>query len=170
MKEILNYITSYSDFPNKGIVFKDLLGLIQEPNIFKALIDNMASNQKIKDCDAIIAIEARGFIFGSALALRTGKPMIVARKENKLPGDLITKGYKLEYGRSVLAIQKKSIEKYRNFNIVDDVLATGGTAKCLTELILSEGKEVLGYSMVAEIKSLNGRRTLERPVESQFIL
>ncbi len=164
----MNYITSYSDFPNKGIVFKDLLGLIQEPNIFKALIDNMASNQKIKDCDAIIAIEARGFIFGSAIALRSGKPMVVVRKPNKLPGELLKKKYKLEYGSNQLSIQKDSITTYQKFHIVDDVLATGGSVNCVSDLLLSEGKEVNGCSVVLEIKSLKGRNKLDMPLKSQL--
>ena len=170
MKEILNYITSYSDFPNKGIIFKDLLGLLQEPNIFRTLISNMASSQLIQDCDAIIAIEARGFIFGSAIALHSGKPMIVARKPNKLPGHLIEKEYQLEYGSNMLSIQKKSIEKFQKFNVVDDLLATGGTAKCVSDLLLSEGKEVIGYSFVIELKTLEGRKSLRSPVQSQLII
>ena len=169
MKEILEYITNYDDFPQKGIIFRDLFGILQEPNIFKGLIDKMASSQEIQDSDAILAIEARGFIFGSAIAFHSGKPMIVARKPNKLPGKLIMKKYDLEYGSNTLTIQKKSIEDFQKFSIVDDVLATGGTAKCVSELIKSAGKEVVGYSMVVEIKSLNGRNNLSAPVNSQII-
>ena len=168
MKEILKCITNYDDFPQKGINFKDLLGIIREPNIFRGLIDRMASSQEIQDSDAILAIEARGFIFGSAIAFQSGKPMIVARKPNKLPGDLILGKYDLEYGSNVLAIQRKSIENYQKFNIVDDVLATGGTAKCASDLILSVGKQITGYSMVIEIESLNGRDKLKNPVNSQI--
>ena len=170
MKEILEYITNYDDYPQKGIIFKDLFGILREPDIFRSLIDRMASSQEIKDSDAILAIEARGFIYGSAIAFHSGKPMIVARKPNKLPGKLIMKRYDLEYGSNTLTIQKKSIEKYQKFNVVDDVLATGGTAKCVTDLLLSEGKEVTGYSMVLEIKSLNGRKNLKRPVTSQLLI
>ena len=170
MKEILNYITSYDDFPVKGIIFKDLLGILREPNIFRALINKMASTQVIQDSDAILAIEARGFIFGSAIALVSNKPMIVARKTNKLPGKLIKREYELEYGKNILEIQKQSIEKYNYFCIVDDILATGGTAKCASELLLEAGKEVVGYNMVVEIKSLNGRGKLPKEVFSQILL
>ena len=107
MKEILEYITNYDDFPQKGIIFKDLLGILREPNIFRDLIDRMASNQEIQDSDAILAIESRGFIFGSAIAFHSCKPMVVARKPNKLPGELIMKKYDLEYGSNTLTIQKK---------------------------------------------------------------
>ena len=170
MKEILEYISNYDDFPQKGIIFKDLLGILREPNIFRGLIDRMASSQEIQASDAIIAIEARGFIFGSAIAFHSGKPMIVARKPNKLPGKLLMKKYDLEYGSNILTIQKESIEKYKRFSVVDDVLATGGTAKCVSDLILSAGKEILGYSMVIEIASLNGRNNLMGPVNSQVII
>ena len=112
LKEILDYITSYADFPQKGIDFKDLLGILREPKIFRGLIDSMASSQEIKDSDAILAIEARGFIFGAAIAFQTGKPMVVARKADKLPGELIMKRYALEYGSNTLAIQKESLEDY----------------------------------------------------------
>ena len=170
MKEILEYITNYDDFPQKGIIFKDLFGILREPNIFRDLIDRMASSQEIQDSDAILAIEARGFIFGSAIAFHSGKPMIVARKPNKLPGKLIMKKYDLEYGSNTLTIQKKSIESYHKFNIVDDVLATGGTAKCIYDLLTSAGKEVTGYSMVVELKQLNGRSKLIGSVNSQLLI
>ena len=170
MKEILEYITNYADYPQKGIIFKDLLGIVREPNIFRLLIDKMASTQEIRNSDAIIAIEARGFIFGSAIAFQSGKPMIVARKPNKLPGKLIMKKYNLEYGTSKLAIQQNSIERYQKFNIVDDVLATGGTAKCVSDILLSEGKDISGYSMVVELRTLKGRSKLFGPVKSQLII
>ena len=144
MKEIFKYITNYDDFPQKGINFKDLFGILREPDIFRGLIDRMASSQEIKDSDAILAIEARGFIFVSAIAFHSNKPMIVARKPNKLPGKLYMKKYDLEYGSNTLTIQKKSIEEFQRFSIVDKVLAAGGTAKYVSDIILSAGKEVVG--------------------------
>ena len=170
MKEILEYISNYDDFPQKGIIFKDLFGILREPNIFKDLIDRMASSEEIQNSDAILAIEARGFIFGSAIAFHSSKPMIVVRKPNKLPGKLIMKKYDLEYGSNTLTIQKKSIERYEKFSVVDDVLATGGTARCVSDLILSVGKQIIGYSMVVEIKSLHGRKNLNAPVNSQILV
>ncbi len=170
MEKILEYINNYADYPHKGIIFKDLLGILREPNIFRDLIDKMSSSQEIHNSDAILAIEARGFIFGSAIALQSGKPMIVARKPDKLPGELIMKKYNLEYGSNVLAIQRQSIEKYHKFNIVDDILATGGTAKCASDLLLSVGKEIMGYSMVVELEALEGRNKLNGPVKSQLLL
>ena len=170
MKEILEYITNYDNYPQKGINFKDLLGILREPYIFRDLIDRMASSQEIQNSDAILAIEARGFIFGSAIAFHSNKPMVVVRKPNKLPGELVMKKYDLEYGSNILTIQKEAIERYQKFSVVDDVLATGGTAKCVSDLISSTGKEIIGYSMVVEIKSLRGRENLESPVNSQLLI
>ena len=170
MKEIIDYITSHIDYPKEGIIFKDLLGILREPNIFRGLINKMASSQEIQESDAILAIEARGFIFGSAIAFQSNKPMIVARKPNKLPGKLIMKQYELEYGTNKLAIQQESIKKYQKFIIVDDVLATGGTAKCVSDLLKSAGKEILGYSFVVEINKLQGRKRLNNIVTSQLII
>ena len=170
MKEILEYITNYENYPQKGINFQDLLGILREPYIFRGLIDRMASSQEIQNSEAILAIEARGFIFVSAIAFHSGKPMIVVRKPNKLPGKLLMKKYDLEYGSNILSIQKKAIERYKKFSVVDDVLATGGTAKCVSDLLSVAGKEITGYSMVYEIKSLNGRKKLKSPVNSQLII
>ena len=93
MKKLKDFIATYSDFPKKGIEFKDVLGIIQEPKIFKELILKMSSSQIIKNAEAIISIDARGFIFGTAICLQASKPMIVARKPGKLPGELFKKNY-----------------------------------------------------------------------------
>ena len=109
LKKLIKFIETYKDFPDKGIEFKDVLGIIQEPKIFKELILNMSSSQIIKNAEAIISIDARGFIFGSAISLQASKPMIVARKPGKLPGEIIKQNYKLEYGVNSLSIQKLSL-------------------------------------------------------------
>ena len=106
MKKLEDLILTYKDFPKKGINFKDVLGIIQEPAVFKELILKMSSSKIIKNCDAIISIDARGFIFGSAISLQASKPMVVARKPGKLPGDIIKQNYNLEYGESSLSLQK----------------------------------------------------------------
>ena len=170
MNNLKGLIDSYKDFPKKGIEFKDILGIIQEPRIFKELILNMSSSKIIKNAEAIIAIDARGFIFGSAIALQSAKPMIVARKPGKLPGELVAKNYSLEYGENSLSIQKKALHKYKSFVIVDDLLATGGTANCVSKIIESNYKEVVGILVVAELSGLKGRLKLDFPVESYLIL
>ena len=106
---IKEFIKSYKDFPKEGIDFRDVLEIIQEPEVFNKLIIKMSSSQILKKSDAIISIDARGFIFGSAIALKSSKPMIVARKPGKLPGELETLNYNLEYGENSLSIQKSSL-------------------------------------------------------------
>ena len=170
MKKLEELIETYQDFPNKGIEFKDVLGIIQEPKIFRELILEMASSQIIKNAEAIISIDARGFIFGSAIALQAGKPMIVARKPGKLPGDLIKKDYNLEYGRNSLSVQKKALQKYNSYAIVDDLLATGGTVNCVFNLLKSNHKKTEGLLVVIELKKLAGRLKFNFPVESSIDL
>ena len=115
---------------------------------------------------AIISIDARGFIFGSAISLQASKPMLVARKPGKLPGELIKENYYLEYGNSTLSLQKESLEKFNSYAIVDDLLATGGTVNCVANLIKKNGKEVCGLVTVVELMELNGRSKFNFPVES----
>ena len=162
-------ITEHIDFPKKGIVFKDLLPLLQHPDIFTDLINNMSSSDIFKDSDAIISIDARGFIFGTAISIKLSKPMIVARKPGKLPGELITKSYELEYGINSLSIQKSAIEEYQSFVIVDDLLATGGTVTCVSDILKEAGKKINGLSVVAELGHLNAKDFLPFPVKSQMI-
>ena len=168
MKKLIELIESYKDFPNKGIEFKDVLGITQEPNIFKELILKMASSEIIKNAEAIISIDARGFIFGSAISFQASKPMIVARKPGKLPGELFKDEYNLEYGENSLYVQKKALQKYNSYAIVDDLLATGGTVNCVSKLLETNQKEVAGLLIVVELRKLGGRSKFNFPVESSL--
>ncbi len=168
MKKLIDLIETYQDYPKKGIEFKDVLGIIQEPMIFKELILKMSSSQIIKNAEAIISIDARGFIFGSAISMQASKPMIVARKPGKLPGELYKKKYSLEYGENSLTIQKKALQRYNSYAIVDDLLATGGTVNCVSKLLQSNNKEVLGLLVVVELSKLGGRSKLDFPTESSI--
>ena len=168
MKKLIELIETYKDFPSSGIEFKDVLGIIQEPEIFKELILNMSSSQIIKNAEAIISIDARGFIFGAAISLQASKPMIVARKPGKLPGELFKKNYNLEYGENSLSIQKKSLQKFNSYAIVDDLLATGGTVNCVSNLLEDNNKEVKGLLVVVELLKLEGRLKLNFPIESSI--
>ena len=169
IKGLNELIDTYKDFPKKGIEFKDVLGIIQDPKVFKELILKMSSSQIIKNAEAIVSIDARGFIFGSAISLQTSKPMIVARKPGKLPGKLLEENYSLEYGENSLSIQEKALQKYTSFAIVDDLLATGGTANCVSKILKSKNKEVSGLLVVVELMELEGRFKLNFPVESSII-
>ena len=168
MKDFQALISSYRDFPRKGVIFRDLLGIMQDPEAFKELIYMMSEDEIIKKCEAIASIDARGFIFGSPIAIRSSKPMIVLRKPGKLPGELITSNYELEYGKNSLSIQKSSIKKFSSFAIVDDLLATGGTANCAYTLLNNLDKKVTGLSVVAELRDLNARQKLKMKVVSQI--
>ena len=170
MKKLEELIPTYKDFPKEGIDFRDVLEIIQEPEVFNKLIIKMSSSQILKKSDAIISIDARGFIFGSAIALKSSKPMIVARKPGKLPGELETLNYNLEYGDNSLSIQKKSLEKFNSYTIVDDLLATGGTVDCVANLLKKNGKKILGLLTVVELVGLKGRGKLNFPVESSISL
>ena len=166
MKKLIELIETYKDFPSKGIEFKDVLGIVQEPKIFKELILKMSSSQIIKNAEAIISIDARGFIFGSAISLQASKPMIVARKPGKLPGELVKEYYSLEYGQNSLSVQKKALQKYKTFAIVDDLLATGGTVNCVSNLLKSNQKGVVGLLVVVELSKLKRKLKLDFPIES----
>ena len=170
MKKLEELISTYKDFPKKGINFKDVLEIIQEPEVFNDLIFKMSSSQILKNSEAIISIDARGFIFGSAIALKSSKPMIVARKPGKLPGEVITEEYNLEYGENSLSIQKNSLEKYNSYTIIDYLLATGGTVNCVANLIERNEKKIMGLLTVVEIVSLKGRSKFNFPVESFVLL
>ncbi len=169
MKKLEELISTYKDFPKKGIDFKDVLEIIQEPEVFKELIFKMSSSQILKKSEAIISIDARGFIFGSAIALQSSKPMIVARKPGKLPGEIVTENYKLEYGENSLSIQKTSLNKYNSYAIVDDLLATGGTVDCVANLLNRNNKKILGLLTVVELVTLKGRSKFNFPVESSIL-
>ena len=170
MKKLEDLILTYKDFPKKGIDFKDVLEILQYPDIFQDLILKMSSNQFLKNAEAIISIDARGFIFGSAVALESSKPMIVARKPGKLPGQLLTREYDLEYGKNSLSIQCNALKKFNSFVIVDDLLATGGTVSCVSSLLNDQRKEILGLITVVELKVLNGRSKFNFPVDSMVSL
>ena len=166
MKKPHELIDTYKDFPKKGIDFKDVLGIIQEPLVFKELILKMSASEIIENAEAIISIDARGFIFGSAISLQASKPMVVARKPGKLPGELLEKSYSLEYGENSLSIQKKAISKFNSYAIVDDLLATGGTARAACELLKKAGGTVKCFCTLIELEFLSGRKLINVPFET----
>ena len=170
MKKLEDLIATYKDFPKKGINFKDVLEILQYPDIFQDVILKMSSNPFLKNAEAIISIDARGFIFGSAVALESSKPMIVARKPGKLPGQILTREYDLEYGKNSLSIQSNALKKYHSFVIIDDLLATGGTVNSVYKLVKDQKKEILSLITVIELKELKGRLKLDFPVHSMIAI
>ena len=170
MKNLEDFITTYKDFPKKGVAFKDVLEVLQEPVVFRQIILKMSSSQLIRNSEAIISIDARGFIFGAAIALQTSKPMIFARKPGKLPGEIVKENYNLEYGQNSISIQKKALKRYSSFVIIDDLLATGGTAGCVAKLLKKNNRKISGLLTVVELIYLRGREKLEFPVETIITL
>ena len=166
MGQFEKFISTYENHPKSGVSFKDVIEIAQHPQIFRKVILEMAKSEIIKDAEAIISIDARGFIFGSAISLQASIPMIVARKPGKLPGELVTKKYSLEYGENSLSIQKKALQKYNSFAIIDDLLATGGTVNCVSEILNDNDKKVVGLLVLVELIQLEGRSKMEFPVES----
>jgi len=161
-------IASYPDFPKKGILFRDINPVLSNSELLQELIEEMSKLSTFHEADGIVAIDARGFIFGSLLAYKLKKSLILARKRNKLPGEIIEMGYQLEYGDDSLSIQKSALSNLHKFVIVDDLLATGGTAKCVSDLLASEKKEVLSLVVVIELIALKGIKKFTFPVYSQL--
>lgn len=166
-ERLKNSIKDYPDFPQKGIIFKDISPIIADEKLFSDLIDKISNYPIFKKTDAIIAIDARGFLTGASIALCAKKPLILARKRNKLPGLLIEASYGLEYGEDTLCIQESSIKPYKKFVVVDDLLATGGTAKCVIDILKNKNKEILGLSVIIELTELKGNELVGVPVYSE---
>ena len=164
--KIKNTLKSYPDFPKKGILFRDVLTILKDPILFSELIEKISKFDSVFNSEAIVAIDARGFIFGSALSLFIKKPLIFARKPGKLPGDLITNSNKLEYGSNELCLQRESLNEFKKFSIIDDLLATGGTASSVEKMLIEESKEVTGLVVVVELSDLKGRKALNCAVNS----
>ena len=166
-ERLKNSIKDYPDFPKKDIIFKDITPILTNPELFSDLIDKVSKYPFFNTTDAIIAIDSRGFIFGSAIAKIIKKPLVLARKKNKLPGVVIERNYGLEYGDDKLCIQESTILPFKKFVIVDDLLATGGTAKCVVEMLRIKKKEVLALSVVVELAFLEGKKNLDIPIYSE---
>ena len=166
MKNFKNYINSHSDFPQKGIIFRDTLKILQYPKVFNELIFEMGNTEIIKNADAILAIDARGFIFGSAISSKVSKPMVVARKGRKLPGKLISKEYELEYGKDKLSIQSNAIASFNSFAIVDDLIATGGTINSVVQILESKKKTITGIVVMVDVGKKIRQLNIQQPIWS----
>jgi adenine phosphoribosyltransferase len=155
-------IRDIPDFPQKGIIFRDITTLLKDKNGFKQIIDLMQKDLAEVSFDKIVGIESRGFIFGSVLAYLLGKGFIPVRKKGKLPAEVISEEYELEYGSDVLEIHADALKKGERVVIVDDLLATGGTAKATCKLVEKAGGEVAGVLFAIELEGLAGRDKLEK--------
>src|SRR5499433_382414 len=154
-------IREIPDFPKKGILFYDITTLLKDKLGFATLVDALSEHYLKKDIDLILGMEARGFIFGPALAYRLNAGFVPVRKPGKLPAETAKVSYDLEYGSNTLEIHKDAIEKGQRVIIVDDLLATGGTAAATVQLAKSLGGDVCGLGFVVELDFLNGRDKLK---------
>ena len=154
--DLKKYIRSIPDYPKKGILFRDITTLIKDENAFKSCIDKILESSKKINFDKIAAIEARGFLFASPLSYIVNKPLIMLRKENKLPADKYSVNFKLEYGTATLEMHKDSINKNEKILIIDDLIASGGSAKAAAQLIEMPGGIVGGFIFVINLFDLGG--------------
>ncbi len=165
-QEIINSIRTVPDFPKKGIQFKDITTLLQDPELFSYTIDIFYEEFKNSNIDTVVGIESRGFIFAAPLALRLNCGMVLARKPGKLPSKIISEEYSLEYGEDSIEMHVDSINVKSNVLIVDDLLATGGTAKSVCNLVAKLGGKIHAASFLIILKDLNGKEML--PVDQIF--
>ncbi|OFI05245.1 adenine phosphoribosyltransferase [Clostridium acetireducens DSM 10703] len=154
--ELKGKIRIIEDFPAKGISFKDITTLLNDKNAFRYTVDKMAENLKNKNIDLIVAPEARGFMFGSALAYTIGAGFVPVRKKGKLPCETMQVSYDLEYGKDELEIHKDAIKPGERVAIVDDLLATGGTISSVAKLVEKLGGEIVSIDFVIELTDLKG--------------
>ena len=163
-KDIKELVIKVEDFPKKGITFKDISGILRSPEAMKYITEEFAKLSK--EADIIVGPDARGFLFGVPLAMAVNKPFVMVRKPGKLPGDVISFEYELEYGTNRLEILKSSIKPGDKVIIVDDLLATGGTAEAIVKLVESLGALVIKSLFVIELEFLNGKKKLNNKVNS----
>jgi len=158
--ELKARIRDIPDFPQKGIIFKDITTLIKDRHAFRTVMDHLYGRYRHSHLDAIVGIESRGFIFGAALADRLGLGFITARKPGKLPAETISQSYDLEYGQATLEIHKDAISNGKKILIVDDLLATGGTLGAACQLVEQLGGKVAEVWVLIELSFLEGRKKL----------
>lgn len=161
MKNIEEYIRSIPDFPEKGIIFRDITTVLQDGEGFHLAIDLMQEEIKNIDFDVVVGPESRGFIFGTPIAYNMNKPFVPVRKKGKLPCETVEVEYDLEYGSAVIEMHKDSIKPGQRIVIVDDLIATGGTIEAIIKLVEKLGGIVVGAVFLVELKGLKGREKLK---------
>ncbi|KGO77129.1 Adenine phosphoribosyl transferase [Penicillium italicum] len=161
-------LRQFPDFPSPGILFEDILPIFADPSLHEALIRSLElhiiANYGGQKPDVIVGLEARGFLMGPSLALRLGASFVPVRKQGKLPGPCETQGYEKEYGQDFFQMQSDSIKPGQKVLVIDDIIATGGSAKAGGELIQKMGGELLGFIFLLELEFLHGRDKLPAPV------
>ena len=159
--DLKKHIRSIQDYPKKGILFRDITTLIKNTEAFKFTNDKIVELAKKIEFDKVAAIESRGFVFASTVSYLLNKPFILLRKKNKLPADVHSVDFELEYGKATIEIHKDSIEKNERILIIDDLIATGGTAEAAAKLIEISGGKVAGFIFVINLFDLPGNDLLK---------
>lgn len=167
--DLKKHIRNIPNFPIEGILFRDITPLLATPAAYESALNQMADYLKIMKPDAIVAIESRGFMFACPIAIKMGLPFVPVRKPGKLPAKTVNVEYSLEYGSGKLEMHSDAVEQGMRVAVVDDLLATGGTAKAAGDLIKLCGAEVCSYSFLIELTPLRGRELL-KGAEIQAIL
>ena len=158
--DLKKLIRNIPDFPKPGIQFKDIESIVENPEAFTYVTDQFATVLESHKVDKILALDARGFLFGAALAYQQKLPLVMARKKGKLAGQCVSESYALEYGDSEVELQKTAVSAGDRILIIDDLLATGGTAKAAAGLVNKVGGVVVLFAFVIELDGLNGRSQL----------
>ena len=158
--DLRNYIRSIPDYPKKGILFRDITTLIKNPDAFKFANNKIIEIAKKIEFDKVSAIESRGFVFASTLAYTLNKPLVLLRKKDKLPAETHSVDFKLEYGEATIEVHKDSINDGDNVLVIDDLIATGGTAEAAAKLIETSGGKVAGFIFVINLFDLPGNKLL----------
>ncbi len=162
MKTVKDYIRTIPDFPEKGIMFRDVTSVIQDADGLKLAIDEMIKRLDGLDFDVIAGAESRGFVFGMPIAYALHKPFVMVRKAGKLPCETVSKTYDLEYGTATIEMHKDSVKPGQKVVLVDDLIATGGTMQAVAELVEELGGEVVKMLFLIELAGLNGRKLLSK--------
>ncbi len=160
--DLKKYIRSIQDYPKKGILFRDITTLIKNAEAFKYTNDKIIEISKKIDFDKVAAIESRGFVFASTVSYLMEKPFILLRKKNKLPAETHSIDFELEYGKATIEVHKDSIEKGEKVLIIDDLIATGGTAEAAAKLVELSGGKVAGFIFVINLFDLPGEKLLKK--------
>ncbi len=162
MTDLRDLVTEHPDFPKPGILFRDISPILADPTAFRELTERLANKVRSSGANKVFGLEARGFILGAAIALELGIPFVPVRKVGKLPGETVRESYKLEYGEATFEIQTDKVSKEDKVAIVDDLLATGGTAEAAAKLVHACGGSVSGYFFAIELSELGGRDKLSK--------
>lgn len=161
MKKLEEYVVSIPDFPEPGIIFRDVTSVLQDPDGLQLAIDSMQAFIDPEKVDVIAGTESRGFLFGAPIAYNLHKPFVLIRKKGKLPRETVSREYALEYGTAEIEIHKDAILPGQRVVIIDDLLATGGTVQACNELVRELGGEVVQNVFLIELAGLNGREKLQ---------